>query len=131
MQSVHLLRSNTQLPSGQTFSIFPAGCTVDEDHVSSVLEPCCTAAGSSPTQDPTDGTSGCPYNDVFLPTSNQTFGSCALDKGAASVSCAPTLVTKHNSGESSRHPPRMLHPFVFALLLLSSIGLGSIIPSLP
>ncbi|KAJ7159287.1 hypothetical protein C8R43DRAFT_1234039 [Mycena crocata] len=73
------------LSTGASLPVFPAGCTVDSAHNDS-LAPCCVSVGSAPTQ--IDGTFGCPYTDAFVPAANQSFGACALQKGAGS-SCAP------------------------------------------
>ncbi|KAJ7051235.1 hypothetical protein C8F01DRAFT_1263257 [Mycena amicta] len=121
LQSVHAL-SKSQLLNGETFPIFPTGCTVDPGHISSVLDPCCLSVGSTPTQDIADGTSGCPYNSVFLPTANQSFGTCALERGAESVSCAPAPnSTRKNVNEAKRHGLRSM---ILALVLVLTIGLA-------
>ncbi|KAK7020063.1 hypothetical protein R3P38DRAFT_3358834 [Favolaschia claudopus] len=88
-----------QLRTGETLPTFPSGCTVDPAH-NDTLASCCTTVGSTPTQ-ATNGVFGCPYNTAFVPAANQSFGSCALDKGASS-SCAPAGIDRESSGISFR-----------------------------
>ncbi|KAF7342325.1 hypothetical protein MVEN_01820900 [Mycena venus] len=87
-----------QLRTGETLPIFPAGCTVDPGH-NDTLAACCAAVGSTPTQE--DGIFGCPYTAGFTPAANQTFGACALERGASS-SCAPA--DRANAAAASAQP---------------------------
>ncbi|KAJ7466221.1 hypothetical protein B0H11DRAFT_2239955 [Mycena galericulata] len=66
-----------QLSMVSSLPIFPAGCAV-ETGKNSTLAICCAAVGSTPAE--IDGTYGCPYTDAFVPSANQSFSACALER---------------------------------------------------